>query len=189
MGAQKEHTNNCYSKYHIRKKAFSQKPWILSDSVEDIQTVWKISGQSGIFFGHPRFLYNLGNVWDSLEDFWTIWKISGHFWIFPTVWKISGQFERYLESLEIFRTVWKISKQSWRFSESVENFQTARKISEQSGEFLESLEAALQKSSYFPTIYGFWLFSALTFEVILRNASFPVQDKCQVNNSGGWYEV
>jgi len=80
------------------------------DSLEMFRTVWKTSGQSGIF---PN----------SLEDFWTVWRIfrqSGRFLDrmegFQTVWKISGQVGRFPDGLVFFRTVPTISGQSGKCS-------------------------------------------------------------------------
>ena len=73
--------------------------------MKSLQTVWKVSGQSG-------------NLPDGPESFQTDWKVSS--WsgkfpdsleIFATVWKVSGQYRKFPDCLESFQTVWKLSRQ------------------------------------------------------------------------------
>ena len=75
--------------------------------MDNILTVWKVSGQS------EKFL-------KSLESF-------------RTVEKVSGQSEKFPDNMEKFLTVWKVLGQSGKFPDSLESFQTAQKVYRQSG--------------------------------------------------------
>jgi len=97
------------------------------DSLEMFRTVWKTSGQSGIF---PN----------SLEDFQTACKISGR----------SGEFS---DSLEDFWTEWKVSRQYGRFQGRLEDFRTVWYFSGPFRQFRDSLEDAPDSLENCCTVY------------------------------------